>query len=320
MAQVCRFYGTAQGCRHGRRCRDLHITHDGSAAVTRASPDAATRLRDSWRCRLHTALQSHLTAAGSATEIGGTSYTRDAGEPRIRFTVRGVRPPSDRTWEVIAQGGLELPDGSWLTPQGAIGAAETTYHGGLPVFFHGTTVERGLQVLQDGHVVSAPHHQPVGHYTCLHAHDFYVRGAIVECTDRSLVLSTAQTRALRGAGHLPQVPQGVIAVITRSAREYVHCPESTEILAVTFTLDTLAWALGMRGMPALPPYDPRRCAAAFPKSMAWRAPAPRTPPRPPRGAGAPLDDEEEEAWGPWRTASTEGRGGPFSGTGASGSS
>ena len=97
-------------------------------AATRASPMTACC------CRLHAALQARLAAAGSGTEVVGTSYTQGAGEPRIRFTLRGVRRPSDRTWEVISQGALDLAHGSGLTPKGSVGAAETTYQGAL-VFF-----------------------------------------------------------------------------------------------------------------------------------------------------------------------------------------
>ena len=168
LPEACRFDGTPRGCRRGRRCRDLHIAPDGSVVPTSGPPDSGARLRDSWRCRLHAALRAHLDAAGSQTELAGSAYTRDAGEPRVRFSLDAVRQPSQRAWEVTSRGGLELPDGSWLTPMGAIAAGETAYHAGLVVFYHGTTVERGLQTLEAGHVQArvVPHRPVVG--SCLH--------------------------------------------------------------------------------------------------------------------------------------------------------
>ena len=137
MARACPFYGLPQGCRHGRRCRDWHVTHDGTLAVTRAAPQDDMRSRDSWRCRVHDLLQRRLREQGSRVEITGSSYTRSEDEARVRFTVRGMQAPSEATWEAVRQGGMAGPDGHFVRPSGAIGPGAYSRMGDQIIFFHG---------------------------------------------------------------------------------------------------------------------------------------------------------------------------------------
>ena len=94
-ASVCRHYGTPAGCRAGKKCRDLHITHDGSLANTRASPVDPTRARDEFRVRLHEHLNSYLAVQGGAMQVNGMAFTRD-GHLRVRCKVSGGQGPSER--------------------------------------------------------------------------------------------------------------------------------------------------------------------------------------------------------------------------------
>ena len=47
--EVCKHYGTPGGCRRGKRCKMLHICHDGSLAVTKQAPLTEMREADSFQ-------------------------------------------------------------------------------------------------------------------------------------------------------------------------------------------------------------------------------------------------------------------------------
>ena len=100
-ASVCRYYGTPKGCRAGKKCRDLHITHDGLLANTRASPVDPNRARDALRVKLHEHLNSYLAVHGAVMQVNGVAFTRD-GQLRVRCKVAGGMGYSERAKNIVS--------------------------------------------------------------------------------------------------------------------------------------------------------------------------------------------------------------------------
>ena len=101
MAQLCPFYGTPRGCRKGRKCDMLHVTPDGTTAVSKADPQTVTRHRDEFRTRLHSHFNEWLESRGAVATVSGMAFTRDAGPLKVRCVVANGMPVSQRTWDII---------------------------------------------------------------------------------------------------------------------------------------------------------------------------------------------------------------------------
>ena len=101
MAQLCPHYGTRGGCRRGKKCSMLHVTGDGSLAVSSASAQDPMRDRDRFRTRLHERLSHVLAERGAVASVTGMAFTRDEGPLKVRCLVSGGRLASARTFEVI---------------------------------------------------------------------------------------------------------------------------------------------------------------------------------------------------------------------------
>lgn len=178
-SHICPFYGTHRGCRKGRKCALLHVTHDGSLARNKAAPGDDAEIRDAFRIRMTTMLQQRLEASQSGTRVVSASYTRDETRPlAVRFVVENTAV-SEGTIRAIAGEVREVG----LSGKGQLLAANNspaTTVGGTPVFFHGTSLAAGLQILAEG--PAAESGDPIGFYTCLTAHEvrYYERGCLIE--------------------------------------------------------------------------------------------------------------------------------------------
>jgi len=237
--EVCPLYGHANGCRRGKRCQFLHVKDDGSLAKTRATPhlepDAPQGYADQFRNLVLTSLRRFLERAGSRTSVLGASF-RD-GADFVRVTVETAMQPSEEARSVGAARSRRGRGSFHIEP---------TRHGSEPVFFHGTNVQAGLEILRDG-CFKVARNTPVGIYTTLEWPSRpYNDGCVVEILANARLMSIAETHDVIAETQQAEVPEGFICAVKRSVREYVHNPRSIAVLAVTFKTSVLWDALNLQ--------------------------------------------------------------------------
>ena len=108
----------------------LHVTADGSLAVSSASSQGPVRDRDRCRTRLRERLTQVLVERGAVASVSGVAFARDEGPLRVRRLVAGGRRVSARTFEII-NGEVWEPG---LLGKGRL-PEDMVFEGSLPLFF-----------------------------------------------------------------------------------------------------------------------------------------------------------------------------------------
>ena len=118
---------------------------------------------------------------------------------------------------------------------------DMVFDGTEVVYFHGTDVSRGLEIMKCGAMEAPIKHRPVGVYTAKNesAISHYDFGCIVEVISAGRILSVRETASL---GDRP-VPKGFVGCLKRSVQEFIHHPKTIHIIAMTFDLETLVDAV-----------------------------------------------------------------------------
>jgi len=238
----------------------LHVTADGSLAVTMAAPLTERRQADRFLSEVMKKLKAYCDEVGSSTVIKGASFSRLKGPVAIRITIDGQQA-SERSRLAVA-GVPAYCDGELVGMGSYPPEAKSEFHGESRIFFHGTNVWRAVQILTQGGVTAEETHTPIGFYTCLQPRDSYVQGAIVEVICTGMLCSLRETQVLMSR-ETPLVPEGYIARIKRSAEEYVMNPLSAEVIAITFVLESLQTVIDFDLVPVRlpPPQKEERFAA-----------------------------------------------------------
>ena len=201
---------------------------------------------------------------------------------------------------------------------------DMSYDGTEVVYFHGTGVSRGLEILKCGAMQASCGHRPDGVYTAKNetATKAYDLGCIVEVISVGRILSVKETASL---DDLP-VPEGFVGCLKRSVQEFIHHPNTIETIALTFDAKSLMDAIQFEApLPApfikrvkmdvfglankAPPATPAPLASAPSQASAssgcsWQ---PATPPPPPQDSSRgswqepqQWDWQEWEQWNSWQ--------------------
>ena len=247
----------------------LHVCKDGSLAATKRAPLTEMQEADSFQSHVVNKLRSYCVKVGSETRIKGASFSRSSGPLSVRVTIDVAQKPSAETKLVIA--GMCSDDD--VAGHGWFPDEDITYHGSDRVFFHGTTVFNAVHILDSGTVVVNESQCPIGHYTTLQPHAFYDKGAVVECTCAGLLCSARESKVIMSR-EPPVVPEGYICFVKRSCKEYVMNPKSINIIAITFTMESLEVVLGdsFDYVPVPASIPPKRNTKAGSKAKALAAP------------------------------------------------
>ena len=168
---------------------------------------------------------------------------------------------------------------------------DMSYDGTEVVYFHGTGVSRGLEILYCGAMMASCGTRPFGVYTAKNetATKAYDLGCIVEVISVGRILSVKETASL---DDLP-VPEGFVGCLKRSVQEFIHHPNTIEIIVLTFDVKSLMDAIQfVAPLPA--PFIKRVKMDVF--GLTNKAP-PATPP-PPASAPSQASASSGCSWWP----------------------
>lgn len=257
--EKCSNWGTRAGCRFGKRCRLMHVQHDGrlrsrSPPQISDRPESVEDVFDGWLRRERPVLR--------VVDKNLANKPHGSGEQLLVLKIEGP-PPAEEAQIALRAQGISW-QGSWL--------GSSTRDGGLPDrLYHCTSVEAGLNIMKEGIIRNSEQHTPAGVYhTKDLSNSFYDHGCTVVTVPYGALVNPDRSKKL--VTHRCALPAGVIVTVKRSLLEFVADSRSLSIVEVWFSLKQLAahlQGLGCSGPRFVPP---RALAPTLPPGLQTQAP------------------------------------------------